>query len=274
MSQEASYFHDFKSSIDKPAEAKTGNFFKNLKYGRFILTLLMAVSLCGCAFGPKRSGKSYVIKGQRYYILASAEGFKEKGQASWYGEPFHGRKTASGEVYDMNKISAAHKTLPLHTWVEVTNLDNKKVMTMRINDRGPFIKGRVIDLSRAAAQEMGMLRAGLARVSLKAITGEQARRLAAEEKRGDAATRSAAAGKAGARFFGVEVVLGSDPYLAEKLLSELKRDYSSVRLGLKRQGDQMRFLVSIDGLGSQQAADSLRSRLSRNGYSQTSILRR
>ena len=150
---------------------------------RIILICLITAGVTGCGLTANRSGKSYVIKGKRYHIMASAEGYKEKGHASWYGEPFHGRKTASGEVYDMNRISAAHKTLPLHTWVEVKNLDNNKVMTLRINDRGPFVKGRIIDLSRAAAQEIGMMNSGVARVSVKAVTGRRAQQLAAEEKK-------------------------------------------------------------------------------------------
>lgn len=145
-----------------------------------IVLLLMAVS--GCGFMGNRSGKSYVIDGKRYHIMASSKGYKQKGMASWYGEPFHGRKTASGEVYDMNQISAAHKTLPLHTWVEVKNLENNKKMVLRINDRGPFIDGRIIDLSRKAAEEMGMLRAGIAKVSVRAISEKKARQLAAREK--------------------------------------------------------------------------------------------
>ena len=151
---------------------------------KFFLLLALVLSLAGCGFffSEKNKRKSYVIKGKRYYILASANGFREKGLASWYGEPFHGRRTASGEVYDMHKISAAHKTLPLHTWVEVRNLDNNRVMTVRINDRGPFVSGRVIDLSRAAAQELGVLQPGLAKVHLKAITGRRAQKLMAVER--------------------------------------------------------------------------------------------
>ncbi len=156
---------------------------------------LLLASLAGCGFLPGRSGKSYVIKGKRYHILASADGYKARGLASWYGEPFHGRKTASGEVYDMHKISAAHKTLPLHSWVEVKNLENNKTLVTRINDRGPFVKGRIIDLSRAAAAEMGILKAGVAKVAVKAITGEKARRLAAAEKARENAPVAASAGK-------------------------------------------------------------------------------
>jgi rare lipoprotein A len=121
-----------------------------------LLALVLALANCGLFYSGKGRGKSYVVKGRRYYILSSAKGFKEKGLASWYGEPFHGRRTASGEIYDMDKISAAHKTLPLHTWVEVRNLGNNRLLTLRINDRGPFVPGRIIDLSRAAAQELGI----------------------------------------------------------------------------------------------------------------------
>lgn len=162
---------------------------------KILLVAVLALSFGGCGLHSNRSGKSYVINGKRYHILASAEGFKEKGVASWYGEPFHGRKTASGEVYDMNKISAAHKTLPLHTWVEVKNLENQKTMVMRVNDRGPFVRGRVIDLSRAAAKEMGILQAGTARVHIKAITGERARRLSAEAERTESQKTAVSAGE-------------------------------------------------------------------------------
>jgi rare lipoprotein A len=124
-----------------------------------------------------------VVNGKRYYLLATAEGYKEKGLASWYGEPFHGRKTASGEVYDMNQYSAAHKTLPLQTWVEVKNLKTKKTMYLRVNDRGPFIDGRIIDLSRAAAIELGVHRPGVVPVAVRAIPAAKARRLASKQPR-------------------------------------------------------------------------------------------
>jgi rare lipoprotein A len=96
-------------------------------------------------------------------------GHIETGIASWYGEPYHGRKTASGEIYDMNQRTAAHRTLPFGTWVEVTNLTNAKRVPVRITDRGPFVDGRIIDLSRAAATEIDMIGPGTARVRLKVI---------------------------------------------------------------------------------------------------------
>jgi rare lipoprotein A len=155
----------------------------------------MASVLVGCASGPKRSGKSYVIKGKRYHILASAEGYKEKGLASWYGNPFHGRKTASGEVYNMHEISAAHKTLPLHTWVEVKNLKNNKRMVVRINDRGPFIDGRIIDLSQAAAKELGVYRPGTAPVVVTALPTAKAKQLNRNRQRNTTAYNSRGKGR-------------------------------------------------------------------------------
>jgi rare lipoprotein A len=96
-------------------------------------------------------------------------GATETGLASWYGEPYHGRRAASGEIFDMEKFTAAHRTLPFNTWVEVTDLDNGKLVNVRITDRGPFVDGRIIDVSLAAARALEMLRAGVARVQLKIV---------------------------------------------------------------------------------------------------------
>jgi rare lipoprotein A len=93
----------------------------------------------------------------------------EKGNASWYGDPYHGRRAASGEVFDMEQLTAAHRTLPFQTWVEVTNLTNGRQVMVRINDRGPFVDGRIIDLSRAAARAVDMLRSGIAPVELRVV---------------------------------------------------------------------------------------------------------
>jgi len=96
-------------------------------------------------------------------------GETETGIASWYGAPYNGRRSANGEVYDMEKLTAAHRTFPFDTWVEVTNLENQKCVAVRITDRGPFVKDRIIDLSLAAAREIDMVGAGIVRVRLKVI---------------------------------------------------------------------------------------------------------
>lgn len=162
------------------------------------LTLLLGVLLSGCGVtryipgagsggtssgGYKTSGKSaggkggtyrpYTVMGQTYYPLGSAEGYSETGVASWYGSDFHGKKTANGERYDMYRMTAAHRILPMNTQVTVHNLDNGRTTTVRVNDRGPFVNNRVIDLSYAAAKELGVVGPGTARVYLQTVAGQR-----------------------------------------------------------------------------------------------------
>jgi rare lipoprotein A len=112
----------------------------------------------------------YDALGRRYYVLASAEGYLERGVASWYGPSFHGGYTSSGEPYDMYAMTAAHKTLPLPTYARVTNLKNGRSVVVRINDRGPFVANRIIDLSYTAAARLDMLREGTTLVEVRALT--------------------------------------------------------------------------------------------------------
>jgi rare lipoprotein A len=112
---------------------------------------------------------TYVVLGKRYYTMDESSGFVERGIASWYGRKFHGRKTSNGETYDMYTMSAAHKKLPIPTYVEVTNLENGRRVIVRVNDRGPFHDNRIIDLSYAAASRIGMLGKGTALVEIRAI---------------------------------------------------------------------------------------------------------
>ena len=114
----------------------------------------------------------YSVNGVRYYPLPDSVGYSEIGNASWYGKKFHGRRTANGEFFDMHEKSGAHKTLPMGTYVRVINLDNHKYTVIRINDRGPFVKGRIIDLSYAAAKEIGLIGPGVARVKVTALGKE------------------------------------------------------------------------------------------------------
>ncbi|MCA1792584.1 MAG: septal ring lytic transglycosylase RlpA family protein [Desulfotignum sp.] len=113
--------------------------------------------------------RPYSVFGQKYTPIASAHGFVQTGLASWYGKKFHGRKTANGEIYDMYAMTAAHKTLPMNTWVEVHNLDTNQKIRVRINDRGPFVTGRIIDLSHTGAKRINMLGPGTARVKVTAL---------------------------------------------------------------------------------------------------------
>jgi len=141
----------------------------------------------------------YKVLGKSYRVLDSAKGFRERGLASWYGTKFNGRATSSGELYDICLFTAAHKTLPLPSYVRVTNLDNGRSMIVRVNDRGPFHPGRVMDLSYAAAVRLGVDRTGTARVELEAVgPGDSLpgdRQAAVSEPAGRPATRFDAAGR-------------------------------------------------------------------------------
>lgn len=120
---------------------------------------------------PTKAGNisPYKVFGKTYHILPTAKGYKATGEASWYGMKFHGHKTANGEVYDVNKMSAAHKTLPIPSYVRVTNLENNRSCIVRVNDRGPFKSGRLIDLSYAAATKLGYTHKGTTRVRVEAV---------------------------------------------------------------------------------------------------------
>ena len=118
---------------------------------------------------PSRS-RAYIVLGRKYHPLTDATNYRETGVASWYGRKFHGRRTALGEVYDMYEMTAAHKTLPLPSYVQVRNLENNKTVVVRVNDRGPFLHKRLIDLSYAAAYKLDMLKTGTANVEVVALT--------------------------------------------------------------------------------------------------------
>ncbi len=148
---------------------------------RFILICLGLLLLAGCGGHTTRVidtpetrelkgwQKPYEVDGKRYQPLRDHQGFRQAGLASWYGQPFHGRKTSNGEIYDMYAMTAAHKTLPLGVSVRVTHQGSGKSIVVRVNDRGPFVGARIIDLSYAAASQLGMVDAGTAPVKIEAL---------------------------------------------------------------------------------------------------------
>ena len=119
--------------------------------------------------GKRKYGNPYKIMGKTYYPLRSSEGYREKGIASWYGDEFHRKPTANGETYNMYAFTAAHTTLPLPTWVRVTNLENSRSIMVRVNDRGPFVRGRLIDMSYAGAKALGFDQQGTVPVLVEAM---------------------------------------------------------------------------------------------------------
>lgn len=146
---------------------------------KIIVTLMMSciflLSACAQhsntvnATTHKTKKNSYKQNGKHYQIMKTSHRYEEKGVASWYGRKFNKRRTSSGERFNMYKMTAAHKTLPLSTYVQVTNLRNGKHVIVRVNDRGPFTSNRLIDLSYAAAKKLGMLHRGTTPVSVKSI---------------------------------------------------------------------------------------------------------
>ena len=150
--------------------------FTFASFCRITALAVLSFSLAGCGlmdYGGGGSGtrgtKTYTERGKTYRPYLSADGYREDGVASWYGRDFHGKTTANGERYNMYAMTAAHKLLPLGTKVRVTHLRNGKSIVVRVNDRGPFVGDRIIDLSYASAKELGMIGTGTARVRVEAI---------------------------------------------------------------------------------------------------------
>jgi len=138
-----------------------------------ILPLFFVSAVQASGHRPAATQNPYVIDNKKYYPIPSAEGYSEKGVASWYGGKLHGRKTSNGEIYDMHTMTAAHKTLPMNTMLLVKNLENGRQTVVRINDRGPFVRGRIVDLSYKAATALGIHEKGITRVHAIAL-GEEA----------------------------------------------------------------------------------------------------
>jgi len=155
-------FHARSKSLDNGAQPPCARLSRSpCKLLLAVLFALALLSACGSRRTPVRMPVAQI-------------GFTQEGIASWYGEPYHGRRAANGEIYDMEQYTAAHPTLPFESWVRVRLLTSKKETDVRIIDRGPFVKGRIIDLSRAAARDIDMLRAGTGQVRLTVIAPPRA----------------------------------------------------------------------------------------------------
>ncbi|MDU0457807.1 MAG: septal ring lytic transglycosylase RlpA family protein [Geobacteraceae bacterium] len=205
---------------------------------RIISAILVICLLAACGghgkkayrSAPSEPGKAgqrpYTINGERYEPLSSHEGFVQSGIASWYGSDFHGRTTSNGEVYDMHAMTAAHKTLPLGVYVKVRNRDNGREAVVRINDRGPFVAGRIIDLSYSAAKVIGIVGSGTTPVRIEALGYLD------ETVKGRTAYRAPASYDRGA--FGIQVGAFGNPENARRLAESVKQRHgvSSIREAL------------------------------------------
>ena len=168
----------------------------------------------------------------------------EVGKASWYGHPYHGRPAANGEIYDMEKMTAAHRTLPFDTWVRVVNLSNEKTVDVRITDRGPFVDNRIIDLSHAAAREIGLIGPGTATVRVEVVSLPD---------------------NAPVALYGVQVGAFRSRDNAERERKRMEQQYGRARL-VKRDGDTTLWRVLVGSEKTPEAADSLRERIRKDSH--------
>ena len=159
------------TSETKPAPARPGGYYKDDGPDEKPPANLSEIPDAEPRAEPMHrfANRPYTVFGRGYTPMSTVQPYKEQGVASWYGKKFHGQKTSSGEVYDMYKMTAAHKTLPIPSYARVTNLANRRSVVVRINDRGPFHAERIIDLSYAAAHRLGFISAGSARVEVEAV---------------------------------------------------------------------------------------------------------
>jgi len=210
---------------------------------------------------------SYVVHGRSYRVMADSHGFVERGVASWYGPNFHGKRTSSGEPYDMYKMTAAHKQLPLPTYLLVTNLDNGRQAVVRVNDRGPFAHGRIIDLSYAAAVKLGVVRRGTANVEIRAIEpGRPLPQVAQQPPAPRPAPPATAPGSDGNIY--LQAGAFSSELNARQLHSRL-RDAIDPLITVNTSADPARplYRVRLGPLQSMEQAMSLAHRLARLGVS-------
>ncbi|MCG6934785.1 MAG: septal ring lytic transglycosylase RlpA family protein [Proteobacteria bacterium] len=208
---------------------------------------------------------SYTVYGRRYTVLNSADGYSERGIASWYGKKFHGHRTSSGEPYDMYAMSAAHKTLPLPSYVRVTNLKNRKSVIVRVNDRGPFHQNRLIDLSYVAAKKLGIIDTGTGMVEVTVLRPgampSQVPRTASEESATEAEMQ-----------LYLQVGAFVSRHNAEQLRDKLHRQFTRLTIQSAYNANEKLYRVRIGPLASVDEADELAMTLTRKGFTPPHIV--
>lgn len=204
---------------------------------------------------------NYEVFGKRYYTLMSSDGYHEKGLASWYGTKFHGQRTSSGEIYDMYAMTAAHKTLPLPTYVEVTNLSNGRKVIVKVNDRGPFHGDRLIDLSYSAAKQLGIVSHGTGMVEIRAITANEKPINTVAYIQQPTIDRSVS--------LYLQVGAFSSPTGAQQLKKKLQ---SQIEEAVLVKSDGKLYRVRVGPLANVESGDSLANRLLELGFNDTHII--
>jgi rare lipoprotein A len=265
---------------------------------RLLSVLVALFILSGCTFGVPigsspggspgtdnidldASGKakygnpsSYVVFGKRYFVMQSGRGFVQRGTASWYGPDFHGKRTSSGETYNMHAMTAAHKTLPLPTMVRVKNLFNGKTVVVKVNDRGPFVNDRIIDLSQAAAKQLGIIGPGTAEVEISALTATDHKSAANEARPKVRAIplKAAVADNSGEDIYLQLGSFGSEVNAVNMRNRLNAQDEQAVLISPINTGSGTFYRVRLGPLLDVGEAESVQKRLLRKGYSNVRIV--
>ncbi len=265
---------------DRPSARLLGTFVLLLFLGACSLGGRPADAPLPRTEGVYKLGDPYVING-RWYRPRFDPAYEAVGIASWYGDPFHGRRTANGEIFDKNRLTAAHPTLPLPSLVEVTNLETGRRLVVRVNDRGPFVGGRLIDLSEAAARELGFREQGLARVRVRFLRlaedarGRPPRPQPARPRDPRSAPPTAVAGETGpqevrrcdeaATAFYVQLGAFRQMARAREVARRL-RGLAPIRFESATRGDRLLARVVLGPIASEPVARSILDRVRRMGY--------
>jgi rare lipoprotein A len=240
-----------------------------LSYRLCLIILILLSAACATTPPPPKTKTSipYDVGGKRYYPIPSSSGFAQRGLASWYGPKFHGRTTANGEHYDMYGYTAAHKTLPFNTHVQVTNLENNKSTVVRINDRGPFVKGRIIDLTYAAAHALDMAEDGVVQVRIEALGYAREKSRAGELVREYTKPASYQLGD-----FTIQVGAFVQEENARRLHASLNRSYQRATVNILDRGAQRFYRVRVGKYSSLDQAQEAAGQLQQQGFSNAFVV--
>jgi len=259
------------------------------RFYRTTTVLLVSIAMSACTFGSRRDSapkrhvnvsdipnavprvearskggnpSSYVVFGKRYSVMDSSHGYVERGIASWYGTAFHGKKTSNGETYSMYQMTAAHKSLPIPTYVEVKNLQNGKTIVVRVNDRGPFHQNRIIDLSYVAAKKLGIAGIGTGLVEVRSINPRSWKK-DQQPKRTPSQNRQTIA-----NFNNLFIQAGAfaSQHNANQLQKQLVSLFPDKSIQLAKNTQDQLFRVRIGPITSVKEADRIAQTISDNGH--------